>query len=72
MNTLSNIRVRHSMLMGLYVQMKNYTECLERGYLGEVSDKEKKLTDNMKDTLLEMDQICWNYFEEEGKIIENE
>lgn len=67
--TLNNVRVRHAMLLGMYGQMKNYVECLERGYLGEVNDYEKKLVDEMKDTLIKIENVCWNYFQKEGKII---
>lgn len=69
-SSLPNIRARHSMLLSLYVSMKNYLECLERGYLGEISPFEKSLADEMKDTLLKMESACLDYFKEEGRIIE--
>jgi hypothetical protein len=49
--------------------MKNYLECLERGYLGETNDKEKKFTNELKETLLKIEDVCWDYFEEEGRIL---
>lgn len=67
--TLDNVRVRHAMLLGVYGQMKNYIECLERGYLGDLNECEKKLTDDMRDTLLKIENACWDYFEEEGRIL---
>jgi hypothetical protein len=57
------------MLLSLYVSMKNYLECLEHGYMGEISPYEKTLADEMKDTLLKMESTCLDYFKEEGRII---
>lgn len=69
MDTLNNIRVKHIMLLGLYAQMKNYLGCMERGYLGEMSEGEKNLIDELKATLLKIENVCWTYCEEEGRII---
>jgi len=49
--------------------MKNYLECLERGYLGNMTEKEKEFTDELKQTMLKIENACWDYFEEEGRIL---
>lgn len=69
MKTLDLVRVRHTMLLGVHNQMKNYLECLERGYLGEMNNKEKEFTDELKQTLLKIENVCWDYFDEEGRIL---
>ncbi len=70
MKELDNVRVRHAMLFGVYVQLKNYLECLNRGYLGDLNDFEKKLSDELKDTLLKVESTCWDYFDKEERILE--
>ena len=52
MEDLANIRVRHSMLLGVYVQMKNYLDCIERNYLGAMSSAEQELIDEMKKNVI--------------------
>lgn len=69
MKKLDLVRVRHTMLLGVHNQMKNYLECLERGYLGETTNKEKEFTNELKETLLKIENTCWDYFEEEGRIL---
>jgi hypothetical protein len=58
------------MLLGVQSQMKNYIECLERGYLGETTNKEKEFTDELKATLIKIENVCWEYFDEEGRLLE--
>jgi len=69
MKNLDLVRVRHTMLLGVHNQMKNYLECLERGYLGNMTEKEKEFTDELKQTMLKIENACWDYFEEEGRIL---
>ena len=70
MRTLDLVRVRHTMLLGVLNQIQNYVDCLERGYLGEITNKEKEFTDELRQTLSKIENICWDYFEEEGRIID--
>jgi len=66
---LGNIRVRHAMLLGAYIQTKNYLECIERGYLGDLVDIEKTLIEEMKKTLPAMEKILSDYFNIETDIL---
>lgn len=57
MELLGNVRVRHSMLLGVYVQTKNYLECVEHGYLGQMELFEKNLVKELKNNLESMEKV---------------
>jgi hypothetical protein len=69
MEDLANIRVRHSMLLGVYVQMKNYLDCIERNYLGAMSSAEQELIDEMKKNVIAIEKTLWDYFHKEEKLM---
>jgi hypothetical protein len=69
-NSLEIVRVRHSMLIGIYVQMNNYFECLSRGYLGELDPKETILLEDLKKTMVNVEKVMEGYFDSESKIME--
>lgn len=71
MKLLGNVRVRHSMLLGAYIQMKNYLECVERGYLGDLEDFEKELVQEMKKNVISIEKVLWDYFDKEASILED-
>lgn len=69
MELLGNVRVRHSMLLGVYVQMKNYLECVEHGYLGQMEKFEETLVKELKNNLDSMEEVLWGYFDKEESIM---
>lgn len=58
---INSVRLRYSMLLNLHMQMKNYVNCMNRGYLGELEDFEKKLIDEIDATTLKMKEAFWQY-----------
>ncbi len=69
MQELGNVRVRHSMLMGVYVQMKTYLDCIERHYLGELAPYEVELIEGMKKNMESIEKTLWDYFHKEEKLM---
>lgn len=69
MDSLASTRVRHSMLLSMYVPMKNYLECLERGYLGNIEEFEKPLVAELKKNCSSIEKVLWDYFDKEGNIL---
>jgi hypothetical protein len=69
MQDLASIRVRHSMLSGVYVQIKNYLDCVDRDYLGKMNQSEQTLVDEMKNFNKSMEKMLREYFHKEEKIL---
>lgn len=67
--TLGNIRVKHSMLLSIHVQMKNYLECINRNYLGEMDATEKKLIEEIESTIKTMEKTLEHYSFQEAEIL---
>jgi len=67
---LGNVRVRHSMLLGAYIQTKNYLDCVERGYLGEMEEFEKNLVEELKKNTILIENVLWDYFDREADILD--
>lgn len=66
---LQTTRVRHSMLIGAYMQLKNYLECVEHGYLGTLNDSEQSLVKELKKTRASMENMLKYYFDKEENIV---
>lgn len=71
MKKLDNIRIHHSMLLGLCSQIKNYVNCYERGYLGETTEKEEALYQNILKTRDEIENMLMHYNIMEEKLSNN-
>ena len=67
MADLTNIRLRHASLIAVHSHIKNYVECLERGYYGKNEDHEKNLIKILRKTLKDIDESLWKYYDEESK-----
>ena len=68
MEKLGIIRVRHSMLLAIYTQTKNYLECIDRNYLGKMKPYEKDLLKIMKNNMAAMGKVLLDYFDTEGEL----
>lgn len=68
MEKLGVIRVRHSMLLAVYTQTKNYLECIDRNYLGETEPYEKTLIEVMRNNMAAMEKVLLDYFDTEGEL----
>lgn len=59
------------MLICLHIQMKNYLECVTRGYLGEdIAPQEKALIDKFANIPDDIDKALKYYFETERDLME--
>jgi hypothetical protein len=65
---LQTTRVRHSMLIGAHMQLKNYLECVEHGYLGKLNEMEQGLVKELKKTRESMGKVLKYYFDREENI----
>jgi hypothetical protein len=65
MKELNTTRVRHSMLIGAYTQLKNYLDCVEQGYLGKLSKTEEDLVKELRKTKEAMNKVLKFYFDNE-------
>jgi len=68
MEKLGIIRVRHSMLLAVYTQTKNYLECIDRNYLGEIESYENDLIEVMRNNMAAMEKVLLDYFDTEGEL----
>ena len=66
---LNTVMVRHSMLRGAYVQLKNYLDCVERGYLGVLLPDEQDMVKELKKTTQSMENTLKYYFDTEERMI---
>lgn len=64
---MKTTRVRHSMLLGVYTQLKNYLDCIDRGYLGNLKETEQKLVNELKGTRKSIEKVLKYYFDKEEK-----
>lgn len=71
MEHLQTTRVRHSMLLGAYTQLKNYLECVEHGYLGALREPEKELIKELKKARESMETVLKYYFDKEENLLNN-
>jgi len=69
MEHLNTTRVRHSMLIGAYTQLKNYLECVDHGYLGKLREPEEALVKELKKTKESMEKVLKFYFDKEELLI---
>lgn len=69
MELLNATRVRHSMLLGAYTQLKNYLDCVDRGYLGVLKEEEKEMIKELKKTRLSMEKVLKYYFDKEESLV---
>ncbi len=71
MELLNTTRVRHSMLLGAYTQLKNYLDCIEHGYLGVLKESETELVKELKKTRKSMEHVLKYYYEKEENLLNN-
>lgn len=71
MELLKTTRVRHSMLLGAYMQLKNYLDCVEHGYLGVLKEPEQEMIKELKRTRISMENVLKYYFDKEESLINN-
>lgn len=69
MTTLGNIRVKHSMLLSTYVQIKNYLECVDRNYLGEMDTTESQLIETLRRMVDTIEKTLSHYSFKEAEIL---
>lgn len=69
MELLNTTRVRHSMLLGAYTQLKNYLDCVDHGYLGVLKEEEKEMIKELKKTRLSMEKVLKYYFDKEESFV---
>jgi hypothetical protein len=69
MAVLGNIRVKHSMLFTTQVQIKNYLQCVDRNYLGEMDETERKLIEDLKKTVNIIENVLNHYTLKEAEIL---
>lgn len=69
MELLNTTRVRHSMLLGAYTQLKNYLDCVDHGYLGVLKETEVELVKELKRTKLSMEKVLKYYFDKEESLV---
>lgn len=70
MELLNTTRVRHSMLLGAYTQLKNYLDCIEHGYLGVLKESEKELVKELKKTRKSIENLLKYYFDKEEQLLQ--
>ena len=71
MELLNTTRVRHSMLLGAYTQLKNYLDCVDHGYLGVLKEQEAELIKELKKTRMAMEKVLKYYFDKEESLVNN-
>lgn len=71
MKDLATIRIQHSMLSGVYVQLKNYLDCADRDYLGDLN-KEQDLIEELRHAAKSIEKMLRSYVHKEEKILNGE
>ena len=66
---LQTTRVRHSMLLGVHMQIKNYLNCVECGYLGKLLNDEQEMMKELKNTKESMEKVLKYYFDTEERLM---
>jgi hypothetical protein len=66
---LQTTRVRHSMLSGVHMQLKNYLNCVECGYLGKLLNDEAEMLQNLKKAKESMEEVLKYYFDIEERLL---
>lgn len=62
-------RVRHSMLLGAYTQLKNYLDCVDHGYLGKLLKDEEDMVKELKKARDSMANMLKFYFDTEERLL---
>ncbi len=71
MELLDTIKVRHSMLIGAYTQLKIYLDCVNHGYLGALKENEQELVKELKKTRISMENVLKHYFDKEETLADS-
>lgn len=69
MEKINKIRLKHANLSILYHHIKTYLDCAKLGYLENVTQKEKELTDFLEQTSEKIHETMWDYYLQEGEIL---
>jgi len=57
------------MLIGAHMQLKNYLDCVEHGYLGTLNEMEQSLVKELKKTRSSMENVLKYYFDKEENLV---
>ena len=68
MEQLATTRVRHSMLLAVHMQLRNYLDCADHGYLGTLSPMEQDLMKDLKNTRNSVEKLLKYYFDKEESL----
>jgi hypothetical protein len=66
---LQTARVRHSMLLGTYMQLKTYLDCIEHGYLGKLLKDEQEMMEDLKKAKESTEKVLKYYFDTEERLM---
>jgi len=70
MDTIANLRVRHSLTLSVYTCAKNYLDCMDQNYLGERTEKELQLAEELHKVLFTMHSVIQDYRNRQAELLE--
>lgn len=68
MEQLQTTRVRHSMLLAVHMQLRNYLDCVNHGYLGALGEMEKETLKELENARNSVEKLLKYYFDKEESL----